>query len=229
MQHIPDSQAAYQPGRSTTEHVFAYKLLAEKAITSNEYTSNIILMDTSKAFDKVDRETLLKYLQRIVEKYELHLLKLLLDKMELTVKCGNTFVERFETNQGVPQGDCLSPILFILYLAKELEHQPHQPHLLDHCYAKPEYLSTPEPTVLLEHDYYTNKQQLYEISKQVLTIDTEYADDVGKNILCQSQKQQHNSNLLIQHYKQSLPNRLKHRNLQCNPEKTEGYTIGTET
>ena len=45
MKHIPDSQAAYQPGRSAAEHVFAYKLLAEKAITSNNYTSNIILMD----------------------------------------------------------------------------------------------------------------------------------------------------------------------------------------
>ena len=32
--HIPKSQAAYQSGRSTTEQVFAIKLIAEKAITS---------------------------------------------------------------------------------------------------------------------------------------------------------------------------------------------------
>ena len=31
---IPLSQAAYQSGRSTTENIFAFKLLAEKAITT---------------------------------------------------------------------------------------------------------------------------------------------------------------------------------------------------
>ena len=30
---IPSSQAAYRTGHSTTEHVFAIKLLAQKAIT----------------------------------------------------------------------------------------------------------------------------------------------------------------------------------------------------
>ena len=53
--HLPKSQAAYQSGRSTTEHVFAYKLLPEKAITSSFYITNIILMDMSKAFDNVHR------------------------------------------------------------------------------------------------------------------------------------------------------------------------------
>ena len=75
MKHIPDYQTAYHPGRSTTEHVFAYKLLAEKAITSNNYASNIILMDTSKAFDKVDRRKFLDDLINILENDELHLIK----------------------------------------------------------------------------------------------------------------------------------------------------------
>ena len=86
MKHIPDSQAAYQPGRSTTEHVFAYKLLAEKAITSNNYASNIILMDMSKAFDKVDRRKLLDDLRNILENDELHLIKMLINDMELSSK-----------------------------------------------------------------------------------------------------------------------------------------------
>ena len=34
LQRIPPSQAEYQQGRSTTELVFSFKTLAEKAITS---------------------------------------------------------------------------------------------------------------------------------------------------------------------------------------------------
>ena len=37
---IPLSQAAYQQGRSTTEQVFTFKVLAEKAITSEDYKIN---------------------------------------------------------------------------------------------------------------------------------------------------------------------------------------------
>ena len=36
---IPVTQAAYRGGRSTTEHVFSFKILAEKAVTSKLYQS----------------------------------------------------------------------------------------------------------------------------------------------------------------------------------------------
>ena len=54
-QDMPHSQAAYKNGRSTTEHVFTYKLLAEKAISSADYTVHFLLMDLSKAFDTISR------------------------------------------------------------------------------------------------------------------------------------------------------------------------------
>ena len=41
---IPLSQAAYRKGRNTTEHVFAMKILCEKAITSCDYSTHILLM-----------------------------------------------------------------------------------------------------------------------------------------------------------------------------------------
>ena len=43
-QHIPPDQAAYQPGRGTTERIFAIKILAEKAIISQDY--NILFTTT---------------------------------------------------------------------------------------------------------------------------------------------------------------------------------------
>ena len=44
LQYIPKTQAAYQSGRSTTEHVFAIKLLAEMTITSNYLTIYLIML-----------------------------------------------------------------------------------------------------------------------------------------------------------------------------------------
>ena len=117
---IPKSQAAYQSGRSTTEQVFVFKSMAEKAISSNNYNTHILMMDMSKAFDTVKRDILLSDLKMIVDDDELHILKLLIDDVRLVVKCGNSLGVEFSTNVGVPQGDCLSPILFILYLSKAL-------------------------------------------------------------------------------------------------------------
>ena len=64
---IPYDQAAYQAGRSTTEQVFAAKVLIEKAITSSDYK-----LDMSKAFDTVDRKTLFENLEKILLREELH-------------------------------------------------------------------------------------------------------------------------------------------------------------
>ena len=95
------------------------------------------------------------------------LLKLLLDDVIFAVRCGSTKWIPFK--RGVPQGDFLTLIFFILYPAKT---QKHTPAVSDHSYAKPRYLETPEPAILREHDYYVTKQQIYNISKETVTIDT---------------------------------------------------------
>ena len=53
---IGKDQAAYQHWRSTTEQVFAVKLLVEKAITSNDCSIYILMLDMSKAFDTVNKK-----------------------------------------------------------------------------------------------------------------------------------------------------------------------------
>ena len=50
---ISTEQAAYQPGRGTTEHAWTVKMIAEKAIISSNYKIYLILLDMSKAFDTV--------------------------------------------------------------------------------------------------------------------------------------------------------------------------------
>ena len=84
---IPPSQAAYRKGRSTTEHFFCTKLIIERTITSKNESVYLIMHDMSKAFDSINRATLIKYLEKILQKDELHLINTMLN-VELSVKFG---------------------------------------------------------------------------------------------------------------------------------------------
>ena len=74
---IPPSQAAYRAGRSTTEHVFAAKLLVEKAITSANYPIHLLMLDMSKAFNTVNRSTLVQELTKVLNPDEIHIINVL--------------------------------------------------------------------------------------------------------------------------------------------------------
>ena len=97
---IPTEQAAYQPGRGTTEHVFAVKMIAEKAITSNDYTAFLLLLDMSKAFDTVDRELLFNHLEKILEPDELHIMSRLTNHPQIKVRVGTEHAQQFESTIG---------------------------------------------------------------------------------------------------------------------------------
>ena len=135
--------------------------------------------------------------------------------VKLSVKVGKTIGKSFSTNTGVPQGDCMSPIFFVLYLAKALGHQAH---LTDHNYNLPSHLGDPTPDELQDHDYAITPQKMHEIYKSSLTIDTQYADDTSWNVIS-------NSEHLINYQKTIIPPQLKRRNLGCNEEKTELHII----
>ena len=85
---IPLSQAAYDSGRSTTEHVFTFKLLAEKAITSADYEVTLLMLDMSKAFDTVRRKDLINILKEVLDDDEIHIMKILLQNVNLIVRVG---------------------------------------------------------------------------------------------------------------------------------------------
>ena len=209
-ENIPIEQAAYRAGRGTTEHTFAYKILAEKAITSKDYELYITLMDMSKAFDTVRRHTLLEDLATILDKAELHLIKLLVEDVSLKVRVGSETSNPFTTKMGVPQGDCLSPILFTLYLAKALQDHSQTE---DHPYAKaPTKESTPEdlPPEMRDHTYCTPPEY-------GTIIRPKYADDIGWAASNNKYKIEKEKNI-------TLP-KLKERGLKINEAKTEEYLV----
>ena len=201
---IPITQAAYRSGRGTTEQLMTLKLMAEKAATTPNYETTVLLMDMSKAFDRVRRGTLLDDLKAILEEDELHLVKILIKDVKLIVRVGKEKGKAIKTNIGVPQGDCLSPILFTLYLARALSNgdlnrnEDYQDQLLE------------LPPHLRDHPY-------SEMQRTGTTIPLQYADDVCWVAM--------NSNHIIQNIKQSIPAKLESRNLIINKEKTEEYRV----
>lgn len=206
---IPADQAAYQPGRSTTEQVFSVKILAEKAITSSDFTIYLLLLDMSKAFDTVNRNKLLKDLSNVLDRDELHLLHLLINNVNIHVKIENNISENpIETKVGICQGDCLSAIMFIFYLAKSICNTNNR---FDHNYCLPPAAEPSRSPIMNEHNY-----AIYRPPKQNFTIEPKYADDITWATT---------SIEVINTIKNTIPPKLTQRELKINEDKTEEFII----
>ena len=127
------SQAAYRKERSTTEHVFAMKILCEKAMTSRDYSTHILLLDMTNAFDTIDREHLYKLLSDVLVPDELNIMSILLIDETQQVRNNKTKGQTVTKTLGIPLGDWLSAILFTLYLSNTLSAKIPT-HLYDHNY-----------------------------------------------------------------------------------------------
>lgn len=231
-QKIPISQAAYRSGRGTAEHVLALKLLADKAISSSDYEINILLLDMSKAFDTIERDTLLEDLKLVLDPDEVHMFYILLKDVEIKVKVESTIGKTIITNIGSPQGDSASAFLFIYYLAISLRNETTiaqvlniQPPTSDHTYASQVippsdhtysciHKDPPEPIITRQpHADHSYSRQTH---TEPYHHDQQYADDIGW-----AARRKHYLNKI----KDQIPTKLKQRNLSVNTSKTEEYCI----
>ena len=132
-----------------------------RKIASCGYETNLLLLDMSKAFDTIERSTLIEDLKEILENDELHLIKMLLKDVEYRVRLEGKIGESFLTNIGSPQGDGASALLFIIYLAISLK----------------KYKETRDdsqlPSFLKDHTYQKTDN---DDNNNFLTIDQQYAD-----------------------------------------------------
>ena len=196
---IPISQAAYQSGQSTTEQVFAVKILPEKAITSENYNIFLLMLDMSKAFDTVSRSKLMSILESILADCELHMMHILINDIILNVRLGDKTGSNINTSVGICQGDCLSALLFIIYLASAIKPLP--PHFQQVDSKRPLWSAL---------DWLVDKD------KHNVEVDPKYADDITFVRTDESKMNQ---------IERVIPEMLEQNNLFVNTTKTEKYEI----
>ena len=120
---LSETQAGFRKGRSTVDHIFVLKTLANKFLTRKKGRFYCLFVDFSKAFDCVNRDYLIYTL--INNGMHGKMLKLLRDvysNVMASVKTKQGFTKPFECKSGVRQGCLLSPELFILFI-NELERK----------------------------------------------------------------------------------------------------------
>ena len=106
-----DLQFGFKSESSTTACTFVF----DEAV--NYYNRNgsdvhVVLLDASKAFDRVDHIKLFKGVCPTLLKLFFNMYS----QQTMTVQWGNVTSDAFKTSNGVKQGGVLSPILFTLYI-----------------------------------------------------------------------------------------------------------------
>jgi len=122
---LSPAQSGFRSGRSTADAVWSLRWLAGK-VQRYQTTYHLLAIDMSRAFDTVSREKLLDVMRGIVGPDELRLIQLLLHETTLTVRCKSTTSRQFSSLIGTPQGDALSPVLFVCYLEAALRQARQQ-------------------------------------------------------------------------------------------------------
>ncbi|GFS21665.1 retrovirus-related Pol polyprotein LINE-1 [Elysia marginata] len=120
-EYLSPSQSGFREGRSTSDIVWSQRWLVSKTNAENIdlVITGIVL---SSAFDTIDRH-LLNILKNIIREDEQRIIRYLLSNTELSIKLeGSSKTDSFKSNIGTPQGDSLSPVLFIVYLEHALKN-----------------------------------------------------------------------------------------------------------
>ena len=150
--YVSINQSGFKRNRSTSDILWAYKWIQTIADKYQE-EFHIMGIDLSKAFDCINRQMLLDKLAQLLDESSLRIITYLLADTELHVKLDGKIYNKFKTTIGTPQGDALSPILFIIYL--EMAFRYHKEHF-DATYAN--ILHTPEarPSIIQEDIEYAD-------------------------------------------------------------------------
>ena len=117
--YLDPSQSGFRPKRSTADVIWCDRWLAATS-QRYEWSCHLLGIDMSRAFDTINRRKLLQVMDTIVDEDEGRMIRLLLDNTTLAVQIDNITGKPFEATIGTPQGDSLSPILFVCYLEAAL-------------------------------------------------------------------------------------------------------------
>ena len=120
-QKLIESNQSSLINRNIKNNIMALHLLSQIALTKYKKKNTLnkfkgVCLDFAKAFDRINHQYILTILKKKgFGKNFINFIKVNL-KSEVKIEINGYLSETFTTTRGVPQGDCLSPILFVIGL-----------------------------------------------------------------------------------------------------------------
>ncbi|KAK3505596.1 hypothetical protein QTP70_004946 [Hemibagrus guttatus] len=113
---ICEQQYGFMPRKSTTDAIFALRILMEK-YSDGQRELHCVFVDLEKAYDRVPREELWYCMRKsgVAEKY-VRVVQDMYERSRTVVRCAVGQTEEFNVGVGLHQGSALSPFLFAIVM-----------------------------------------------------------------------------------------------------------------
>ncbi|KAK3543254.1 hypothetical protein QTP70_014083 [Hemibagrus guttatus] len=113
---ICEQQYGFMPRKSTTDAIFALRILMEK-YRDSQRELHCVFVDLEKAYDRVPREQLWYCMRKsgVAEKYA-RVVQDMYERSRTVVRCAVGQTEEFKVEVGLHQGSALSPFLFAIVM-----------------------------------------------------------------------------------------------------------------
>lgn len=115
---VPEAQAGFRPGRGCLDNLFSLVAALNCRLRQKKATQFLLFVDFKRAFDTVSHKLLWQKLFEVGPSAKMvRLLKNIYSTAHLKLQVNGQLSKEFKINEGVLQGELLSPLLFIIFIA----------------------------------------------------------------------------------------------------------------